>query len=209
MTSTTKEILDRLEAEYPEACCELRYSTPLELLIATVLSAQTTDKQVNKVTEIWFRQCRTLDDFLALSVEQIQDAIHTVGFHNAKAQNLYRLFRQLASEFHGEVPRTREELISLPGVGRKTANVVLSNAYGIPAIAVDTHVFRVANRIGMTKADTVEETEKQLEQAIDKDRWTKAHHLLIFHGRRCCSARNPRCESCVIRTLCEAGKSRN
>lgn len=206
MTEQVKEIIDRLEACYPDAECELRYTTALELLVATVLSAQTTDKQVNKVTETFFRDCPDLDSFLALSIEQIQEYIHTLGFYNTKSRNLYKLFRQLAENFGGEVPRTMEELVTLPGVGRKTANVVLSNAFGVPAIAVDTHVFRVSNRIGLAEADTVEETERQLQRAIDEECWTQTHHLLIFHGRRCCSARNPKCEVCAIQEQCRYWK---
>ena len=203
MNDNVKEIIDRLEACYPDAECELHFSTPLELLIATMLSAQTTDKQVNKVTERLFQDCRTLDDYLTLSIEEIQKYIHTLGFYNTKSQNLYKMFRQLAADYEGEVPRTMEELVRLPGVGRKTANVVMSNVFDVPAIAVDTHVFRVSNRIGLADADTVEKTERQLQEAIDKDRWTKTHHVLIFHGRRCCSARNPKCELCVIQSYCK------
>ena len=137
-----------------------------------------------------------------MSEEEIAQYIHTLGFYNTKARNLFRLFRQLADQFGGEVPRTMEELTTLPGVGRKTANVVMSNAFGIPAIAVDTHVFRVSNRIGLANATTVEETEKQLQKAIRKDLWSLSHHLLIFHGRRCCSARGPKCEECGISQDC-------
>lgn len=182
--------------------CELNFETPLQLLTATVLSAQTTDRQVNKVTEVLFRDCPGLEALLALSEEEIAQYIHTLGFYNTKARNLFKLFRQLADQFGGEVPRTMEELTTLPGVGRKTANVVMSNAFGIPAIAVDTHVFRVSNRIGLANATTVEETEKQLQKAIRKDLWSLSHHLLIFHGRRCCSARGPKCEECGISQDC-------
>lgn len=205
MTEEVQNIIERLEACYPDAECELHFSNALELLIATMLSAQTTDKQVNKVTERLFQDCRNLDDYLKLSVEEIQNYIRTLGFFNTKSRNLYAMFRQLASEFHGEVPQTMEELVKLPGVGRKTANVVMSNVFGVPAIAVDTHVFRVSNRIGLAQAQNVELTERQLQEAIDRDRWTKTHHLLIFHGRRCCSARNPKCNECVIKEQCKYG----
>ena len=206
MDLQTKEVLQRLQAEYPDVRCELNYTTPLELLIATVLSAQTTDRQVNIVTSTLFSRCRSLDDFLSLTEEEIREYIHTLGFFNTKARNLYMLFRQLADRCGGEVPRTMEELTSLPGVGRKTANVVMSNAFGVPAIAVDTHVQRVSNRIGLARGQTPEETERQLQQNIDQEWWTLSHHLLIFHGRRCCSARRPECERCVIRDLCETVK---
>lgn len=204
MTNQVSEIIQRLKEEYPDVRCELDYQTPLQLLVATVLSAQTTDKQVNKVTAKMFADCPDLDAFLKLTKEEIKGYIHTLGFYNAKADHLYLLFRQLASNFNGEVPRTMEELTKLSGVGRKTANVVMSNAFGVPAIAVDTHVFRVSNRIGLAQADTVEKTEQQLMEVIDRDLWTLCHHLLIFHGRRCCSARKPNCETCVIREYCKA-----
>lgn len=202
MTEKTARIADQLMKAYPDAHCELNFHTPLEIVIATCLSAQTTDKQVNKVTEVLFHDCRTLDDYLALTPEQIRDYIHTLGFYNNKADNLYKMVRQLADRFHGEVPQTMEELTSLAGVGRKTANVVLSNAFGIPAIAVDTHVFRVSNRIGLAHAKTVEETEQQLMQVLDKEIWSRMHHVLIFHGRYCCHARKPECERCPIREDC-------
>ena len=202
MTKKTERILQGLREAYPDVRCELNFETPLQLLTATVLSAQTTDRQVNKVTEVLFRDCPGLEALLALSEEEIAQYIHTLGFYNTKARNLFRLFRQLADQFGGEVPRTMEELTTLPGVGRKTANVVMSNAFGIPAIAVDTHVFRVSNRIGLANATTVEETEKQLQKAIRKDLWSLSHHLLIFHGRRGCSARGPKCEECGISQDC-------
>ncbi|MBQ7015479.1 MAG: endonuclease III [Firmicutes bacterium] len=204
MTKHVFEIINRLKAEYPDVRCELDYETPLQLLVATVLSAQTTDKQVNKVTAKMFVDCPDLEAFLKLTKEEIKGYIHTLGFYNAKADHLYLLFRQLASDFNGEVPQTMEQLTKLSGVGRKTANVVMSNAFGIPAIAVDTHVFRVSNRIGLAHADSVEKTEQQLMETIDQDWWTLCHHLLIFHGRRCCSARKPNCDTCVIREYCEA-----
>ena len=208
MTERVQEIVNRLKEEYPDVKCELDFETPLQLLIATVLSAQTTDKQVNKVTAKLFADCPDLDAFLRLSKEDIKGYIHTLGFYNSKADHLYLLFRQLANDFQGEVPKTMEELIKLSGVGRKTANVVMSNAFGVPAIAVDTHVFRVSNRIGLAHADNVMETEEQLMKVIDRELWTLCHHLLIFHGRRCCSARKPNCEKCVIRTYCEAVTSK-
>ena len=151
MTEKTERIIQGLREAYPDVRCELNFETPLQLLTATVLSAQTTDRQVNKVTEVLFRDCPGLEELLALSEEEIAQYIRTLGFYNTKARNLYKLFRQLADQFGGEVPRTMEDLTTLPGVGRKTANVVMSNAFGIPAIAVDTHVFRVSNRIGQCR----------------------------------------------------------
>ena len=203
MTAKAQKIYEKIKEEYPDVRCELNYETPLQLLVATVLSAQTTDRQVNRVTETLFQECPDLDHFLSLSQEELEEAIRSLGFYRTKARNLYLLFRVLADRFHGEVPQTMEELVSLPGEGRKTANVVLSNAFGVPAIAVDTHVFRVSNRIGLAHAGNVEETEKQLQKALDPEVWSMMHHLLIFHGRRCCSARSPQCERCVIAGECE------
>ncbi len=203
MTERVQKIYELLKEEYPDVHCELNYQTPLQLLTATVLSAQTTDRQVNRVTEKLFAEHPDLDTLLELSEEELENYIHSLGFYHTKARNLYRLFRELADRFQGEVPQTMQELTSLPGVGRKTANVVLANAFGIPAIAVDTHVFRVSNKIGLAHASDVRETEKQLQNALDPEMWSLMHHLLIFHGRRCCSARSPQCERCAIRQYCE------
>ena len=203
MTERVQKIYELLKEEYPDVHCELNYQTPLQLLTATVLSAQTTDRQVNRVTEKLFAEHPDLDTLLELSEEELENYIHSLGFYHTKARNLYRLFRELADRFQGEVPQTMQELTSLPGVGRKTANVVLANAFGIPAIAVDTHVFRVSNKIGLAHVSNVRETEKQLQNALDPEIWSLMHHLLIFHGRRCCSARSPQCERCVIRQYCE------
>lgn len=203
MTERVQKIYELLKEEYPDVHCELNYQMPLQLLTATVLSAQTTDRQVNRVTEKLFAEHPDLDTLLELSEEELENYIHSLGFYHTKARNLYRLFRELADRFQGEVPQTMQELTSLPGVGRKTANVVLANAFGIPAIAVDTHVFRVSNKIGLAHASNVRETEKQLQNALDPEIWSLMHHLLIFHGRRCCSARSPQCERCVIRQYCE------
>ena len=191
MTERVQKIYELLKEEYPDVHCELNYQTPLQLLTATVLSAQTTDRQVNRVTEKLFAEHPDLDTLLELSEEELENYIHSLGFYHTKARNLYRLFRELADRFQGEVPQTMQELTSLPGVGRKTANVVLANAFGIPAIAVDTHVFRISNKIGLAHASNVRETEKQLQNALDPEIWSLMHHLLIFHGRRCCSARSP------------------
>ncbi len=202
MKQEVQTVLEKLREAYPDAHCELDHENALELLIATLLSAQTTDRQVNIVTKRFFADCRCLEDFLALSEEEIRGYIRSLGFFNMKAAHLYRLFRELRDRFCGEVPASMEELCSLPGVGRKTANVVLSNAFGVPAIAVDTHVFRVANRLGLCRTKTPEETEKALMEAIDRDWWSLSHHLLIFHGRRCCEAKRPRCQECPVREHC-------
>ena len=202
MKEHNREIYERLREAYPDVRCELDFRTPLQLLTATVLSAQTTDKQVNRVTEVLFRDAPDLAAMRKLTVEELEDYIRTVGFFHTKARHLVDMWKELEERFGGEVPRTREELTTLPGVGRKTANVVISNAFGTPAIAVDTHVFRVSNRIGLANASTVEETERQLMQNLDEDVWSLMHHLLIFHGRRCCHARGPECANCPIAELC-------
>ena len=176
--------------------------TPLQLLIATILSAQATDKKVNEVTDKMFQKYKTLEDFLQMTMEELESYIKVIGLYRSKGSNLMKLFPILKEEHGGEVPRTMEELILLPGVGRKTANVVLSNAYGVPAIAVDTHVFRVANRIGIVNEETVEKTEESLMKKLDKNLWIDAHHLLIFHGRRICTARSPQCGACPLNHLC-------
>lgn len=199
----TNEILDILEKRYPDAECELVHRNPFELLIATVLSAQTTDKKVNQVTEKLFAKYKTPHDFAELNQEELENHIREIGLYKNKAKNIIALCKMLINEYNGEVPKTKEELIKLPGVGRKTANVVVSNAFGVPAIAVDTHVFRVSNRIGLAESEDVTKTEEQLMEAIPEDRWTKAHHLLIFHGRRTCAARKPKCEECTVAPYCK------
>lgn len=203
MRKKEKEIIRLLQERYPDAACELIHETPFQLLVSTVLSAQTTDVQVNKVMPPLYEVLPGPEDWLNLSQEEIEERIRTIGLYKSKAKNLYRLVRDLIDRFDGQVPRTMEELITLPGVGRKTANVVLSNAYGVPGIAVDTHVFRLANRIGITDEKDVEKTEQALMKALDKNVWIMAHHLLIFHGRRTCFARNPQCHECTIQDYCK------
>lgn len=202
MKKKTGEILEKLKAEYPDAKCELNYMSPFQLLVATILSAQTTDKKVNEVTKDLFEEYPDLDSFLTLAQEEIEERIRQIGLYRNKAKNIYIMCRQLKENFNGEVPKTMEGIVSLAGAGRKTANVVLSNAFGVPAIAVDTHVFRVSNRIGLAKAKDVQETENQLMKELPKKEWSLAHHLLIFHGRRCCYARKPNCSECVINDKC-------
>ena len=202
MNKKNTEVMRILEETYPGAQCELVHDNPLQLLVSTVLSAQATDKKVNEVTTELFKTHVTLDDFLSLSKEELISHIKVIGLYQSKAKNLLALFPLLVENFDGEVPRTMEELITLPGVGRKTANVVLSTAYNIPGIAVDTHVFRVSNRIGIINETTVEKTEQALMKKIDRDLWIRAHHLLIFHGRRICMKRNPQCGVCPVNHLC-------
>ena len=202
------KILDELQVLYPDAKCELNYTTPFELLIATILSAQCTDVRVNIVTDAMFKKYNTPEAFNELSLEEIMQEIKTCGLYKSKAQKIKETSRKLCEEYKGQVPDTLEELVKLPGVGRKTAGVVLSNAFNVPAIAVDTHVFRVANRIGIVNTSTPEKTEFALMEAIPKDRWSRSHHLLIFHGRRMCKARNPQCEICPVKNDCDYYKRR-
>ena len=197
------KVIEGLTEAYPDAGCALDYGTKYQLLVSVMLSAQTTDASVNKVTPALFAKAPDAEAMAALPEAELQDIIHSIGLYKNKAKNLLAMSRQLIERFGGQVPRTREELESLPGVGRKTANVVLAEGFGEQQIAVDTHVFRLANRIGLTAAKNVSETESGLQKAIPKAMWTLMHHCLIFHGRRCCHARNPQCENCPINTVCE------
>lgn len=206
MKEKTKKILAILKETYPDAKCELNYETPFQLLVATILSAQTTDKKVNEVTESLFKDYPDLDSFLTLSNEELEGRIREIGLYRNKAKNLVMMCNQLKENFNGEVPHTMEGIQSLAGAGRKTANVVLSNAFNIPSIAVDTHVFRVSNRLGLANSDNVLEVEKQLQKEFPKKEWTLLHHLLIFHGRRCCTARKPKCGECPLQDLCKYNK---
>ncbi len=205
---TVDEILKALSETYPEAHCELHYRTPFQLLVATMLSAQSTDKTVNKVTDRLFVRYPGLKEFLRLSQEELEKEIKEIGLYRNKAKNILTMCRELAERFNGEVPANLDDLTSLPGVGRKTANVVLSNAFGVPAIAVDTHVFRVSNRIGLAQSETVDGTEKQLMENIPRDKWSIAHQWLVWHGRRICNARKPRCEICPLTSYCRYFKSK-
>ena len=198
-------ILGRLEEMYPEAKAELVFSNPYEMMVATILSAQCTDKQVNKVTPAVFARYPDANAMAEAQVEDLYPMVKSCGF-KSKAGNIIAACRMIREEHGGQVPDTREELTKLPGVGRKTANVVLSNAFGIPAFAVDTHVFRVSNRLGLCKADTVEETERQMTRLIPEEKWGQAHHWLIWHGRRVCKAQRPLCEECGLRDLCPTAK---
>ncbi len=197
-----KEILDVLDTLYPNASAELDYRNSFELLIAVILSAQCTDVRVNMVTKALFDIAPDAESMLKLSIEELEKIIKPCGLFRTKAKNIHLTAEQLVVNWDGEVPDSHEALKKLPGVGQKTANVVVSNAFGIPAIAVDTHVFRVSNRLGLAKAKTVEATELQLKKIIEKSRWTKAHHQLIFHGRRVCKARKPNCSECMLSPLC-------
>lgn len=206
MRARTKRVLEALKKEYPDAKCELNYETPFQLLVATALSAQTTDVKINEITKTFFKDYPDVYSMSKISQEELEERLKTIGLYRNKAKNLLMMCKQIIENFDGEVPPTMEGITSLAGAGRKTANVVLSNAFGVPAIAVDTHVFRVSNRIGLAKADNVLDTEKQLQEELPKKEWTLAHHLIIFHGRRRCYARKPDCPNCPINKDCDYNK---
>jgi endonuclease-3 len=196
------KILTALGRAYPDAAIELRFENPLELLVATMLSAQCTDERVNMVTATLFPRYRSAADWARLDPATLEREIFSTGFYRAKAKAILGMAQALVSKHRGQVPRTGEELTDLPGVGRKTANVVLGNAFGIPALAVDTHVSRVSQRLGLTRSTEAEEIHDDLCQVFPRSKWTSATHLLIFHGRRTCHARRPDCPRCAVRTPC-------
>ncbi len=196
-------IFERLAAAIPEPTTELQYSTAFELLIAVVLSAQATDKGVNKATALLFPVANTPQAILALGETGLKHYIKTIGLFNSKAANIIKLCQTLIEQHGGEVPKDRAALEALAGVGRKTANVILNTAFGLPTIAVDTHIFRLANRTGLGPGKNVLEVEKKLDKSVPARFKKDAHHLLILHGRYTCIARKPRCESCCIVDLCE------
>ena len=194
-------ILKTLESLYPDAVPELHFTNPYETLVATMLSAQSTDKQVNKVTPAVFRDFPTVSSMAQTTPEILFPYVKSCGF-SSKAANIVMAARKIMAEYGGEVPGDLDRLTSLPGVGRKTANVVLANAFHIPAMAVDTHVFRVSNRLGLASANSIEKTERQLMQNIPREDWIRAHHWLIYHGRRVCKAQRPLCGTCALRDVC-------
>lgn len=198
-----REILCELERLYPDARPALHYSTPYELLVAVILSAQCTDERVNKVTEVLFKEHNTPESMLRLSPEELERYIFSCGLYRSKAAHILSASKDIVEKFGGEVPSEHRQLKSLAGVGQKTANVVYSVAFGGDAIAVDTHVFRVANRLGLAHSDTPEKTEKDLQAAIPQSDWSKAHHWLIFHGRRVCHAQRPDCANCTLKAYCK------
>ena len=196
-------ILDGLKTAYPDAKPGLDFTNAFELLVATILSAQCTDKQVNKVTKVLFEQYPDAKSMSALTPEELEPYIKSCGFYATKAKNIIRTCHILMEQYGGKVPEDIDILQTLPGVGRKTANVVVSNAFGQDAIAVDTHVFRVSNRLGIADAKDVLKTEMQLMENIPKEKWSIAHHWLIWHGRKVCSARSPKCEQCPVNMDCK------
>lgn len=203
------ECLDIIGDMFPEAECELVHSNPFELVIAVALSAQCTDVLVNKVTKHLFQKYKTPEDYLSVPLEELQQDIRSIGLYRNKAKNIQKLSQMLIEDYGGEVPRDRDELIKLPGVGRKTANVVVSVAFGIPAIAVDTHVERVSKRLGICRwKDSVLEVEQTLMKKVPKEDWSVTHHRLIFFGRYHCKAQRPQCEFCPLLDMCREGQKR-
>lgn len=200
-----EEILKELERLYPDARPALHFRSPYELLVAVVLSAQCTDERVNRVTAELFREYNTPETMLTLPQEELEKKIFSCGFYHNKAKHILSASRDILERFGGEVPATLEDLQTLAGVGRKTANVVYSVAFGGDAIAVDTHVFRVSNRLGLASGKTPEAVEEGLMRTIPKERWSEAHHWLIWHGRRVCHSRRPDCERCTLAPLCPNG----
>ncbi|MBU8879063.1 endonuclease III [Bacillus sp. FJAT-29790] len=201
--------LDKMGEMFPDAHCELNHSNPFELVIAVALSAQCTDVLVNKVTAKLFQKYKTPQDYLNVSLEELQEDIRSIGLFRNKAKNIQKLSQLLLSEYEGVVPQDRDELTKLPGVGRKTANVVVSVAYGVPAIAVDTHVERVSKRLALCRwKDSVLEVEKTLMRKVPMDEWSVTHHRMIFFGRYHCKAQNPQCEVCPLLDVCREGKKR-
>jgi endonuclease-3 len=198
-----KQALDILAEAYPNVECALQFKNNWQLLVAVVLSAQTTDKSVNKITPLLFSNWPMPSDLAAASLDDAREIIKTIGMYNQKAKNIISLATEISEKYDGEVPSDYEALIGLSGVGRKTANVVRSVGFKIPAIAVDTHVFRVSNRIGFCNEDNVLATEKALMQVVPMALWTDTHHRLIWHGRLVCKARRPLCVSCQLNSLCQ------
>ena len=201
------EIFDRLQAEYPDAHCALDHRNPYELTVATILSAQCTDERVNKVTPELFREYPDPESLAGARQEHVEELVHSTGFFRNKAKNLIGMADAVVEEHGGEIPRTMKELSALPGVGRKTANVVLGNAFGIDeGVVVDTHVKRLAKRMRLTSETSPVKVERDLVKIFPRERWTLLSHLLIFHGRAVCDARSPRCERCVVSDLCPSSR---
>jgi endonuclease III len=199
------QILFELNRAYPQARCSLQFNSPLELLIATILSAQCTDKRVNEVTKTLFKKYKTPQDYAQAPLAELEEDIRPTGFFHNKAKNIQGCCRDLVKHYQGKVPRTMEELVALPGIGRKTANVVLGNAFGVPGIVVDTHVGRIAQRLGLTREKDPVKIEFALMPLIPEKHWTVFSHQMIEHGRSLCTARAPQCPACFLRPFCDFG----
>lgn len=207
--TNTQQILAQLSQDFPNAASELHFESPYQLLVAVILSAQCTDKRVNQVTPALFKIASTPQQMASLPLEQIEQLIHSCGFYHSKAIYLKEMSQDLVDRFNGQVPGDLKDLQSLKGVGRKTANVVYAVAFNGQAIAVDTHVFRVSNRLGIVNAANVLDTEKQLMQAIPSDKWADSHHYILLHGRYVCKSQNPKCEVCSVAQYCKYFKEHN
>lgn len=197
------EILDILSNEYPDVKIQLNFSNPFELLIATILSAQCTDERVNKVTPSLFEKYKKPEDYVNVPIEKLEKEIFSTGYYKAKAKHIKEMSEMILKQYNGEVPSQLEELIKLPGVGRKTANVVLGHCYNVPAIVVDTHVIKISNRLGFVSTKNAEIIERKLMELIPKEKWVIFTHYFISHGRKVCTARNPKCNECVISQYCK------
>ena len=203
-----RAILQRLRRAYPDAKCELDWSTPLELAVATILSAQCTDKRVNLTTPPLFKKYRRARDWAAAPQETLEQEFHSTGFFRNKAKNVRALMARLDAEFGGELPGDFDTLVSLPGIGRKTANLLVATVFGRPGLVVDTHFIRLSNRLGFVKhEDDAVKIERALQQIVPEKDWTDWSHAMVFHGRRCCFARKPECARCPVRELCPAADS--
>jgi endonuclease-3 len=197
-----RKIIRALKKAYPDAKIALNFGNPLELLVATILSAQCTDERVNLVTPALFKKYRTARDYAGAETATVEDEVRSTGFYRAKTRSIIAMAQALLEKHEGQVPRSRPALVALPGVGLKTANVILGNAFGEEAIAVDTHVFRVSQRLGLARSDDPDEIHDQLSDVLPEKEWTITTHLVQAHGRRCCFARKPLCPACPVRTLC-------
>ena len=202
LTEKAVRVLDILKKEYSDARVTLDFKDPLQLLVATILAAQCTDERVNRVTQDLFKKYRKAGDYAKADLPALEGEIRSTGFYHNKAKSLIACCRMIVQKFKGQVPRSLEELTSLPGVGRKTANIILGNAFGQQAIAVDTHVKRVTHRLGWAKADDPDKIEFELMEVIPRERWTMACHQIVFHGRKVCLAKNPKCPTCPVTNLC-------
>jgi endonuclease-3 len=197
------KVIELLEKEHSDAKIALHYSNPLELLVSTILSAQSTDEQINKITKSLFKKYRTAEDYANADIKELEQDIKSSGFYHNKAKNIKNCCKMLLEKHNGQVPKTMAELVELPGVARKTANIVLFNAYGVIAgVAVDTHVRRLAQRLGLTENENPGKIELDLMDLVPKDKWMRITDLLIFHGRRVCVAKKPRCDACVLNKIC-------
>ena len=199
-----KKVIDILRSTYPDATCSLDFTTPFEMVVAVMLSAQCTDERVNKTTPILFNKCKTIEDYVSINIKELEEIIHPCGFYKNKAKNLKAASKMIVEKFNGEVPDNMEDLTSIPGVGRKSANVIMLEAFHNPqGIAVDTHAKRISNRLGFSDESDPLKIEQDLLKVIPKEYYYDVNHFLVWHGRKTCTARNPKCEECELKDLCK------